>query len=874
MATAEHNQASEFRFRARLPRNIGIGALVLLVVVVLGLLVGFYRSSGNTEFRMKGLPASLSRDVLAVVEGYERREVEGDTLKYYIKADRATTFTDEHQELENVTLRVYSADGLSNDEITANKAIYIPAPERNFKAFFAGDVNISTRDSLILETSQLTYDHASGTATAEEQINFQRANITGSALGATVNATAKTTELLRDVKIVISGDAGSANGGRESTLNAGYAAYDQGRQMIEFRDNFEVISANGSAAGTVRIKGGRGSALLSNARENELAIAKVELFEEVEIVSAPADERSTRIRSGYASVDRVKGLYELRDRVEIASSNPKGELTARSDTAVYDEPGLTIKLTGSSDVAQGNELVKGDEVTASLFPNRKLRTATANGSAYLRQAGRERTLEISASELKASFDESESIVAANAAGNVNASLTPNKGTGFSNVRIITSRAIAADFGNNDAIKQIRTDGRTTIELNVPDGNENASNKRVTADSVRTSFAADGKNLAKAEASGNAELNIEPLRPHAQNYRTTVHAPRFDCEFFATGNNARTCIASRRARAIREPTVSREGRGRQTITAEILTADFSETTRDIERLKANGAAKFIELDRNAISDSFDYAAADETVRLRGGEPTAWDSRARARAREIDWNLREHRSFLRGAVGTTYYSQRATGGAAPFGSSEKPVFVTSNAAEIDHRSETAKFTGNARAWQGSNYVRAESLLIRQKDGELVAEGGVQSLLYDVRRTAGGRSSSAPVFASSTRMTYSRDNRLLRYEQQVSIKQEKDHLQGEVAIVHLSEENDVLRTDIEKNVVVTQPGRKATGDFAQYTATDERVLLRGEPALVSDDRNGETRGTELVIFLRENRIVGEGRSPKDSSGRVRSVYKIQND
>jgi hypothetical protein len=38
---------------------------------------------------MKGFPTSLSKDIIAQVNGYERREMEGDRVKYYIKADKA-----------------------------------------------------------------------------------------------------------------------------------------------------------------------------------------------------------------------------------------------------------------------------------------------------------------------------------------------------------------------------------------------------------------------------------------------------------------------------------------------------------------------------------------------------------------------------------------------------------------------------------------------------------------------------------------------------------------------------------------------------------------------------------------------------------------
>jgi len=54
-------------------------------------------------------------------------------------------------------------------------------------------------------------------------------------------------------------------------------------------------------------------------------------------------------------------------------------------------------------------------------------------------------------------------------------------------------------------------------------------------------------------------------------------------------------------------------------------------------------KFNQKDKNGVASSGSYTAADETVRLRGGEPTVWDSRARTKATEIDSNTATDISF---------------------------------------------------------------------------------------------------------------------------------------------------------------------------------------------------------------------------------------
>jgi lipopolysaccharide transport protein LptA len=270
----------------------------------------------------------------------------------------------------------------------------------------------------------------------------------------------------------------------------------------------------------------------------------------------------------------------------------------------------------------------------------------------------------------------------------------------------------------------------------------------------------------------------------------------------------------------------------------------------------------------------FTAGDEVVRLRGSEPTAWDSTARAKAREIDWNTREQRSYLRGNVSTTYYSQSQTSGAAPFGETDKPVFLTSESAEFDHRNKSAVYSGNARGWQENNFVRADKFFIQEPQGQFFADGSVTSLLYNAERRENGKVTTVPVYASSQKMSYNRDSRLLHYETNVDIRQGSDRITGGAANVHLTDRNEVARTEVENNVVVTQPNRKASGDFAQYVTADETVVLRGNPARVDDSESGSSSGAQLTVYLKQNRVVGEGRIGQNPGGRTRSVYKVRND
>ncbi len=275
--------------RALMPQIFRGLAIVALAATVIAIGIGFYRAYGYKEFRMKGLPTELSKDVVAEINGYERRESEGETLKYYIRADKATTFTDNHQELENVFLQVYDDAGEKFDQMTAEKAIYVPAENKNFTAYFAGDVNIETRDALKVKTEQLTYKKETEIANAEELIEFSRENVSGKSYGAIVNIQAKTLELLKDVEINAYGNGEGEfknSDFQRAKITAGHAFLNQPAGKIEFDQNVNInVTPNrnaGELAQPTDIKADKAVALFTDKE-----LKQIDLNGNVDVLNKP-----------------------------------------------------------------------------------------------------------------------------------------------------------------------------------------------------------------------------------------------------------------------------------------------------------------------------------------------------------------------------------------------------------------------------------------------------------------------------------------------------------------------------------------------------------------------------------------------------------
>jgi LPS export ABC transporter protein LptC len=810
MQEIRRRKISGIGLRIAAPKYVRVLALLLLAGGIAAVAISYWRQKDRTEFRLRPGVAQLSTEVVGRIENLEHREMKGDRLWVVLHADLDTKFSDGHHELNNVHLEVYPDAGDRPDKITSQRTL---TNEDNTQFYFTGNVVIETRDQLTAKSETVEYDVRTEIGNITSPVSFERENITGRADSASLDAKNKKLELKGSVEITVKPDAG-----------------------------------------------------------------------------AQAD---TAAASGLPKMN-LRGL----------------PVTLKSAQALFDQSAMQINFTGGATAEQGNDVMSGETLTGNLTEQKRVKYIAARTNAYLRSMNEGHAAEVFADQLDFYFDENQKLVAAHAIKNVRAKTIDAD----SDAQIVTQGAVDLDFAvqnERSILKEMRAGERPVVTLAAPKskaGDPRAANKRLTADGIRLYWHATGRDLERAEANGNVELLVEPAQTLPTADRKTLYAPAVICEFYEAGNLAKTFNASGGAKAVVEPLQPTERRGTRTLTSQTMAAQFQRDTQDVERFDADGDAhfqerertltsqkmtalfsrdtqaldrvdasgdvKFNEQDRNGQSQTASYTASDSVVHLRGGEPVVWDSRARLKATEIDSDTVNKISNARGKVLTTYYSQEQTGGAAPFKNVKSPVFIASERAEFQHEAGIGVYTGGARAWQDDNFVKADRLVLRREQKRMEGEGNVQSALYQARRReASGERTVVPVFATSRTMFYTDAERLLHYQGDADIRQGTDRITGDVADVYLLKDTyEVERTVVQRNVVVTQPGRRGTGDWGQYTAADETVVLTGNPARVEDEAKGTSESRRMTVYLRENRVVSDGGESPQSTGRVRATHKIR--
>lgn len=627
--------------------------------------------------------------------------------------------------------------------------------------------------------------------------------------------------------------------------------YDRERDIAETNDvvNFKRENIVGKSRGAV-----------VNTKDKQL-----ELRSDVEVTVTPEN-------AGGAATQKQNSALPM-------SKQRNKPVTIKSARLNFDQIKMLLTFSGGASAQQDEDVFSGEVLTAILNEHKHVRQIQARKDSYLRTMTEGRAAEVSSAEMDFFFDAGQQLERAVARQNVHArSLNADSELQLTAGNVNVSFTSQTDK-HESVLREMQTDGRSVATLSAPRSHANdprAANKRLTADSIELTWRATGRDLESAAVVGNAELLIEPVQPSPAADRKTLTAPRFDCEFYETGNLARLFTASGGSvKAVIEAVQPNDKRATRTMTAEKMIAAFNQTTQDVDRVDAQGDAKFNQGDRNGQAESATYTASDETVKLKGGEPVVWDSRARLKGNEIDSDLKAGISYVRGRASTTYYSQEKTNGATPFSQVKSPVFISSERAEFQHQSGTAIYTGNARAWQNDNFVKADRLTLRSESKSMTGEGHVESALYQMRRKqADGSRAVIPVFATGDRMSYSDVERLLRFNGNADIRQGTDRITSNVAEVYLLKEaNEVEKTIAEQNVVVMQPGRRGTGDWGQYTAADESLVLKGEPARVEDAAQGTTESRRLTVLMRESKVVSDDSTEnQQSTGRVHSTHRVR--
>jgi lipopolysaccharide export system protein LptA len=202
---------------------------------------------------------------------------------------------------------------------------------------------------------------------------------------------------------------------------------------------------------------------------------------------------------------------------------------------------------------------------------------------------------------------------------------------------------------------------------------------------------------------------------------------------------------------------------------------------------------------------------------------------------------------------------------------------------NRNKLIHYDGNSVLWQGSDRVQADRIDIDREKQTLIAEGKVVTQLIDRPKDDEPKPATAAfTVVKAARLVYKDDDRLAHYTGGAVMTRPGLFVKGQEIRAFLSEKEDEdakppagtdkgdskssgsrldkAFSDGEVTIVDSSPIRKRTGTgvHAEYYTDNERVILRGNEAVLVDSLKGTSQGGELVYFVDDDKVVVKASAP----------------
>lgn len=578
-----------------------------------------------------------------------------------------------------------------------------------------------------------------------------------------------------------------------------------------------------------------------------------------------------------------------------------------SDTLVYKEVESKVYLTPKAKLTREQFTLESADSIITLKDGviELVEAQKAHGD----DTRPDRKLNYAADVLKVNFTP-EGVVQ-NVVGENNATLTS---TNASAATKVDTRHITMEFeaGKESTLKKAVASGGTVVESKpVPQPNVALADTRfLRSDTVELNMRPGGQDVERIETHSPGVLEFVPNRPTSRH--RTINGERMWISY-----GAKNVIQNFRAVDVRTQTDRETPKGKPPLPPAITTSKNMEADFDDKgqatRLEQWERFEYQEGDRRAKSDRARLDEAKNLITLTTGA-RAWDATGSTEADQIVIDQKTDSMSANGHVASTHVAQDAgkdavktkddpkaakeqkakpsAGGGLMQGSD--PIQARADQMTGRDHNNYLTYSGNAVLWQGANRITGDLVNIDRKTSKLDAHGNVTTQLIDHKEenakaaTVTGPATAAakaetkadaktapkkdatPVFTTvkASDMVYTDADRLAHYTGSVTLVRPgltvtSKELRAWMTPDEPGKDSTLDKAFADGDVKVVQKApdrtRTGTGEHAEYYLADERMVMTGGDPLLVDSLKGNTRGTKLTWFAREDKLLVEsGREP----------------
>jgi lipopolysaccharide transport protein LptA len=186
--------------------------------------------------------------------------------------------------------------------------------------------------------------------------------------------------------------------------------------------------------------------------------------------------------------------------------------------------------------------------------------------------------------------------------------------------------------------------------------------------------------------------------------------------------------------------------------------------------------------------------------------------------------------------------------------EPVNVTANELTFEEDAGKGVYQGKAVLFQGTTSIKADTITLDDKHGDLIASGNVVSVLPIAGRSDEGSSSTST--GKAAEFQFQDAKRLAVFSKDAQLDGVQGNLHADRIELRLAPKDNTLeRLEAQGTAVrVVLEKREATGTQLTYLPTGEEYRLLGSPVKFIESCR-ETTGRTLTFFKASDRIVVDG-------------------
>ncbi|MGE0703184.1 MAG: LPS export ABC transporter periplasmic protein LptC, partial [Vicinamibacterales bacterium] len=380
---------------------------------------------------------------------------------------------------------------------------------------------------------------------------------------------------------------------------------------------------------------------------------------------------------------------------------------------------------------------------------------------------------------------------------------------------MTGTAIDLDYRDEG-----QTLDRATIVENAEiriAGNGAGQGRRISANRIEFVTTADGSMPRSLDARGQVRMQLPAA---GQSASRTIQAQMFQ----GTGDDARGLTGGRFTGNVAFD--EKSGARSRSAVSRTLDVVLAPGLGEVQEARFDGDVRFDNGAMNAIAARAVYRLRNDRLELRGGPDTApprlVDQRITVEATTIDVDFAGPQIAATGAVKSELRPDPAGGAEGTrrpsMLESDQPVLVVSDQLAYDGKMARAVYTGNARLSQADTSIKADSITLDEKSGDLSASGSVVTTTVLEQVTATMERQSVPSIARAGTFVYQEVDRRAIYEESAQVGGPQGDLQARRIELFLKESgNELERVEAFDNVTLVEQGRRTTGSRLTYFSED---------------------------------------------------------